>query len=134
MSEENVELVRQVVQSFNCRDLAAMSQKFDPEIEWHPGGPAAVEREVYRGRDEVSSGFAAGWETWEVFTLRESEVRDLGDSLVWLGRARLRGGDASHVELDQEFAIHFLVQSEKIVRIRGFREWQAALEAAGLRE
>ena len=129
-----MELVRQFVQSFNRRDLAAMSERFDPEIEWRPGGPAAVERAVYRGRDEVTSGFAATWETWEVFTLGESEVRDLGDSLVWLGRARLRGGDASHVELDQEFAVHFLVRGEKIVRFRGFREWQDALEAAGLRE
>jgi ketosteroid isomerase-like protein len=134
MSEENVELARQVVQAFNRRDLAAMSQRFDPEIEWQPGGPAAIERAVYRGRDEVSTGFAAAWETWEVFILTESEVRDLGDSLVWLGRARLRGADASHVEFDQEFAIHFLVQDAKIVRIRGFREWQEALEAAGLSE
>ena len=134
MSQENVELVRQFVQSFNRRDLAAMSQWFDPEIEWRPGGPAAVERTVYRGRDEVAGGFTATWETWEVFTLKESEVRDLGDSLVWLGRARLRGGDASHLELDQEFAIHFLVRGEEIVRFRGFREWQVALEAAGLSE
>jgi ketosteroid isomerase-like protein len=134
MSEENVALVRQFVQAFNRRDLAAMSQKLDPEIEWQPGGPAAVERAVYRGPDEVSSGFAATWETWEAFTLEESEVRDLGDSLLWLGRARLRGSDASHVELDQEFAIHFLVRGEKIVRSRGFREWQVALEAAGLSE
>jgi ketosteroid isomerase-like protein len=134
MSQENVALVRQVVQSFNRRDLTAMSQRFDPEIEWQPGGPAAVERAVFRGRDEVASGFAAAWETWEVFTLRESEVRDLGDSLVWLGRALLRGADASHVEFDQEFAIHFLVRGEKVVRIRGFREWQVALEAAGLSE
>jgi ketosteroid isomerase-like protein len=134
MSEENVEVVTQFVQSFNRRDLAAMSQRLDPEIEWRPGGPAAVERAVYRGRDEVSSGFAATWETWEVFTLKESEVRDLGDSLVWLGRARLRGGDASHVELDQEFAVHFLVRRERIVRIQGFSEWQEALEAAGLEE
>jgi ketosteroid isomerase-like protein len=134
MSEENVELVRQFVQSFNRRDWAAMSQRLDPEIEWRPGGPAAVERAVYRGGDEVSSGFAATWETWEVFTLGENEVRDLGDSLAWLGRARLRGGDASHVELDQEFAVHFLVRRERIVRIQGFSDWQEALEAAGLSE
>ena len=55
------------------------------------------------------------------------------DSLVWLGRARLRGG-TSHVEFDQEFAIHFLVRDGKIVRFQGFREWQEAIEAAGLRE
>jgi hypothetical protein len=45
----------------------------------------------------------------------------------------LRGG-TSHVEFDQEFAIHFLVRDGKIIRFQGFREWQEAIEAAGLRE
>jgi ketosteroid isomerase-like protein len=133
MSDENVELARQLTDAFNRRDLAAMTQTFDPEIEWWPGGPAAVERAVYRGRDEVSSGFAGTWETWELFHLEESEVRDLGDSVVWLGRAQMRGG-ASHVELDQEFAVHLLMRDGKIVRIRGFLTWREALEAAGLPE
>jgi ketosteroid isomerase-like protein len=133
MSDENVELVRQLVDAFNRRDLAAMTRTFDPEIEWRPGGPAAVERAVYRGRDEVSSGFAGTWETWELFRLEETEVRDLGDSVVWLGRAQMRGG-ASHVELDQEFAVHLLMRDGKIVRIRGFLTWREALEAAGLPE
>jgi ketosteroid isomerase-like protein len=132
MSEEKVALVTQFVQAFNRRDLAGMSRGLDSDVEWTPGGPAAVERVVYRGRAEVLDGFAATWETWEVFHLEESEVRDLEDSLVWLGRARLRGG-ASHVEVDQEFAIHFLVREGKIVRFRGFREWRYALEA-GLSE
>lgn len=130
MSSQDVEVVRQMVQAFNQRDLGAMTQWLAPEVEWEPGGPAAVERTIYRGRDEVASGFAATWETWEVFQVEESEVRDLGDSIVWLGHARLRG----HVEVYQEFAVHFLVRGGKIVRFRGFREWQEALEAAGLRE
>ena len=134
MSKENVELVRQFVQAFNRRDLATMTRSLDAEVEWTPGGPAAVERAVYRGRGEVSDGFAATWETWELFHLDESQVRDLGDSLVWLGRARLRGSDVSHVELDQEFAVHFLVRGDKIIRFRGFRQWREALEAAGLSE
>jgi ketosteroid isomerase-like protein len=133
MSQENVEAVRQLVQAFNRRDIAAITQLFDPKIEWKPGDPAAVERDVYRGREQVSSGFVATWETWEVFHLEDSEVRELGDSLVWLGRARLRGG-ARHIELDQEFAVHFLLHGGKIVQFRGFREWQVGLEAAGLRE
>src|SRR5215211_6025977 len=133
MSRENVEVAQQLIQAFNHRDLAAMTRSFDPEIEWTPGGPAAVERAVYRGRDEVSDGFAATWETWERFHLEEHEARDLGDSVLWLGRAQLRGG-ASHVELDQEFAVHLLIDGGKIGRIRGFRTWQEALEAAGLSE
>ena len=134
MSEENVEVVRQLVRAFNQRDLAAMTQWFAPDVEWEPGGPAAVERALYRGRDEVSSGFASTWETWEVFQVEESEVRDLGGSVVWLGSAHMRGGDASHLEFDQPFAIHFLVRGGKVARFRGFRSWQEALEAAGLEE
>ena len=133
MPEENVELARDVVHAFNRRDLAALTERFDSEIEWAPGGPAAVESALYRGRDEVAGGFAATWEAWELFDLQESDVRDLEDSVLWLGRARLRGG-ASHVELDQEFAVNLLVRDGKIARIHGFTTWQAALEAAGLPE
>ena len=125
--------VRQLVHAFNRRDIAAMSEVLNPAIEWKPGGPAAVERDVYRGLEQVTSGFVATWETWELFHLEESEVRDRGDSVVWLGRSQMRGG-ASHVDLDQAFAIHFLVRGGKIVRIEGFLEWQEALIAAGLAE
>ena len=133
MSEDNVEVVRQVVQAFNRRDLPAMTERFDPDIEWTPGGPAAVERGVYRGREEVSNGFADTWEAWEVFALVEEEVRDLDEAILWLGRTRLRGG-ASHVELDEEFAILFELRGDRIVLMRGFVGWQQALEAAGLSE
>ena len=131
MSKENVELVRAMVGAFNRRDLAAMREMFDPEIEWTPGGPAAVEHDVYRGRDPVLDGFAATWEAWEVFRLSEHEVRDFGESAVWLGRAQLRGG-TSHVELDQEFAVHFRIDAGVLVRIHGFADWERALEHAGL--
>jgi ketosteroid isomerase-like protein len=133
MSRENVELATGLIRDFNRRDLAAVTGAFDPEIEWRPAGPAAVERAVYRGRDQVSDGLAAGWDAWEVFRLEEREVRDLGDSVLWLGRAQMRGG-ASHVELDQEFAVRLEIDGGKVVRIQGFLGWQDALEAAGLEE
>src|SRR5947207_1600538 len=126
MSVENVDVVRQLVQAFNRRDLPAMSEWFDAGIEWMPGGPAAVDRPVYRGLDEVSGGFAATWETWDVFRLEEHEVRDLDESVLWLGRSRLRGG-ASQVDLDQEFAVHLLMDHGKIVRMHGFAAWRDAL-------
>jgi hypothetical protein len=133
MSQENVALAQQIVDAFNRRDLAATTERFDPEIEWTPGGPAAVERSVYRGLDEVSAALAAGWESWELFRLEEREVRDLGNSALWLGRAQLRGG-TSQVEVDQEFAVHFLFVEGAVARMHGFLSWQEALEAAGLRE
>jgi hypothetical protein len=68
-----------------------------------------------------------------VFHLEDREVRDLGDSVLWLGRAQMRGG-ASHVELDQEFAVQLEMDAGRVVRIRGFLAWQEALEVAGLSE
>ena len=133
MSQEKVGIVRQVIQAFNQRDLGAMTRWFAPGVEWEPGGPAAVESAIYRGRDEVSAGFAATWETWEVFRVEESEVRDRGDSVLWLGSAQLKGG-TSHLELDQPFAVHFLIQGGEIVRFQGFLNWQEAIDAAGLSE
>ena len=56
MSEENVEAARQLVEAFNRRDLAGMTDGFNPEIEWMPVGPAAVERSVYRGRTRSRTG------------------------------------------------------------------------------
>jgi ketosteroid isomerase-like protein len=133
MSEENVELAECLIRDFNRRDLPAVTEAFDREIEWRPGGPAAVERAVYRGRDQVSDGLAATWDAWELFHLAKHGVRDLGESVLWLGRAQMRGG-ASHVELDQEFAVHLEIDRGKVVRIHGFLVWQEALEAAGLRK
>jgi hypothetical protein len=49
MSRQNVELAKRLIRDFNRRDLAAVTAAFDPEIEWRPVGPAAVERAVYRG-------------------------------------------------------------------------------------
>jgi ketosteroid isomerase-like protein len=133
MSQENLDVVREVVAAFNRRDLPTMVERFDPEVEWVPGGPAAVERGDYRGRDEVSGAFAATWETWDRFQVTESELHDRGDSILWLGRAQLKGA-ASQVEFDQEFAVHFLLRKSKIVRFQGFREWEEALRAAGPQE
>src|SRR5436190_1904773 len=105
MSRENLEVVRQVVEAWNQRDGDLAATYLSPDVEWAPAGPAAIERTVYRGRGECARGFAAVWETWEEFHFTEADVRDLGDSILWLGHVHARG-KTSHVELDQEFAHH----------------------------
>src|SRR5204862_6962998 len=116
MSQENVEIVRKAIQAWNQREADLLLSYAAPEIEWMPAGPAAVERSVYRGHDEVASAYAAVWETWDVFEFQEGQVRDLGDSVLWLGRVKMRGS-ASQVELDQEFAAYWMVRDGKLIRI-----------------
>ena len=76
------------------------------------------------------AGFNEIWDTWDLWEFQEHDIRDLGDSVLWLGRVHMRGG-ASQVELDQEAANLLDFSGDKIVRVRGFRSWQEALDAAG---
>ena len=133
MSKENVEIVRQVIEAWNQRDEDLAVSYMAPDVEWAPAGPAAVERTVYHGREECSRGFAAVWETWDEFHFKETEVRDSGDWVLWLGHVRARG-KTSHVAFDQEFAHHVVLLGGKIVRVRAFLTWHEALEAVGLSE
>jgi ketosteroid isomerase-like protein len=133
MSQENVEIVRRGVEAWNQRDGELWLSYAAPEVEWSPAGPATVDSSVYRGYEEVRAGFDAVWETWEEFHCQESEVRDLGDSVLWLGRVKMRGG-ASQVELDQEFAFHAVLRDAKVTTVRTFLLWGEALAAVGLSE
>ncbi len=133
MSEKNVEVIRELVEAWNQRDEELAAGYLTTDIEWAPAGPAAVERVVYRGREECSKGFASVWETWEEFLFEEGEIRDLGDSVLWLGRVHMRGG-SSHLELDQEFANYFLLRDGLIARATAFLSWTEATGAAGLEE
>jgi ketosteroid isomerase-like protein len=133
MSKENVEIVRQLIQAWNQRDSNLALRYLALEVEWAPAGPAAVERPIYRGHDQVSQGLDATWEAWEEFHFEGDDFRDLDDSVLWLGRVQMRGG-TSHLELDQEWAIYCSLRDGKVFRIHAFSEWQEGLEAAGLSE
>jgi ketosteroid isomerase-like protein len=133
MSQENVEIVRKGIDAWNHHDADLWLSYAAPEIEWLPAGPAAVESAVYRGREDVANGIAAVWETWDVFELRGGHLRDLGDSVLWLGRVKMRGS-ASGIELDQEFAIHSVICDGKVTRTHTFLAWGEALDAVGLSE
>jgi len=131
VSAKNVDLVREAIEAWNQREPDLLRRFASPEIEWMPAGPAALERAVYRGYDEVASGVAATFETWGVFHLHESELRDHGDSVLWLGRVEMRGR-TSGVELDQEYAVHSVFRDGKITKIQTFLSWREGLDAAGL--
>jgi ketosteroid isomerase-like protein len=129
MSQERVEIVREGIEAWNRHDFEMGIRHLAPDVEWLPASPAAVERSVYRGYDEVRRGFDAIWDTWDVFQFEEREIRDLGDSVLWLGIVHMRGG-TSGVELDQEFANLLAFSGDQVVRVRGFRSWQEAIDAA----
>ena len=96
MSQENVEAFKRGVDADNRRDLEAMLEDFDPEVEWHSallmslGGEATV----YRGHEGIRKLYRDLDEVLDKFHWEYAEIRDLGDRVVGIGRFRTRGKGA----------------------------------------
>ena len=96
MSQPNVEAFKRAIEAFDCRDIAALLGELDPEVEWHPamarllGGDATV----YRGHGGVRQWFRDMDETFAQINFEFSEIRDLGDRVLAIGRMRARGRES----------------------------------------
>ena len=132
MSQENVDRVRDFIDAYNRRDFDAAIELFDPEIDWVL--PAHQRADSGRGPDHVIRFFEGIDETFDELQLLPQEFVDGGDRVA----TRLRHyahGKGSGMVLDEELYHQVTTfRGGRIVRIEYFTDWNAALEAAGLRE
>ena len=94
MSEENVEAVKRAIEAANRRDIEAVLEEADPEVEWpHPGFHVALggEATVYRGHAGVRKVLQDLYELFDEVEILVSEIRDLGDRIVVVGALQGRG-------------------------------------------
>ncbi len=135
MSQEKVEIVRRVADAYNRRDVDAMLDELQPEIEWHPwlqvqlGGGATV----YRGHQGVREGIRDGEDAFSEVQADLSEIRDLGERVVAIGHLRGRGKESGAMT-ESELAWIVEFKNGKVIRVREYLEPKEALEAAGLSE
>jgi ketosteroid isomerase-like protein len=132
MSQENVEVVRRAFESFNRRDLAAAADAFDADAEWVPY-LAALEEEVYRGRDEIEGMWREVLRDVPDFRIELVEVvADEEDTVVvevdFLGMGRASGADIRTTVYQAASFRH-----GKVASVQGFRTAPEALHAVGLR-
>jgi len=131
MSQENVEIVKRLLDAFNVRDfdLAAelmtldfefISPMFDSEGKSYRGPENAAHHRDFLG-------------TWKVYRLVADEVRDLGDRVLALGRVQGRGR-GSGVPVDTPWGAIYDFREGKVSRARPFFDHTEALRAAGLSE
>ena len=135
MSQENVEIVRRVSDAYNRGDVEAMLDELHPEVEWHPwlqlqlGGEATV----YRGHQGVQTGIGELEEAFSEIQAEQSEIRDLGERVVAIGRHRARGKESGAItESPLAWIVEF--ESGKVIRVREFLDPEEALGAVGLSE
>ena len=129
MSQENVEIVRRLLEAVNRRDLDAMLETGDPEIEI-----VTLMTGTYRGH--------AGWrqlveqmaEEVSGFQFVPEDLIDVGQDRVvavtrWVGTGRTSG-----IALPDTTGLVYTLRDGLVVRQESFRDRAEALKAVGLTE
>jgi ketosteroid isomerase-like protein len=136
MSQENVEAVWRGVQAWNTDDLDAALAELHPDVEWHPSLEPAFEGKAttFKGHDGARRAWAEyRGEMFERLTIQVEEIRDLGESVLLLGRFTVIGR-ATHIEFDTEVGQLITFRDGKVATVHDYLSHREALEAAGLEE
>ena len=131
MSAEAVAVVEAFCELAIPDDAAAMSDLLDPDVILRGTRGGLDERRVGRGRQAVFDYLAEIQDLWEHFDAEVERLIDADDSVVvfWRETARARHGG---LEVENETAAIFKVESGKIVEITGYLDRDEALRAARL--
>ena len=132
MSNETVEIVQRIFDSWGAGDFGAGLTELDPDVVFvvrHPF-PEAV-RTV--GPDGIARYLRRFLDNWETYAVEASEFRAAGDTVV-VDALQHGRGKASQIDMERRLYMLFTFRGRKIVRIESILERDQALEAAGLGE
>jgi ketosteroid isomerase-like protein len=126
--------MRRCMDAWNRGDVDAWLETGHPEIEWSSAITRRVEGDesVYRGREEARRFWDEWHSLWDL-TIDVSEIRDLGETVLVVGRMRTRG-KASGVDLEGPVAYVAEFEEGSIRRIRAYLDPAEAREAVDLSE
>jgi ketosteroid isomerase-like protein len=138
MSEENVEVVRRIVDAHQRGDFATVYAAYDPAIEWRTGDARAAQwsdfEPVYHGHEGVRTFWRTWFAAWETVDFEYEEFIDAGDQVLSILSQRMRGR-TSGVELEwHSYGQVWTIRDGKVIRVQFFANRDEALEAAGLSE
>jgi ketosteroid isomerase-like protein len=132
MSQENVTIMRAVLEAFNRRDGVAFGTFLDEDAQIVPVR-TALDGSVFRGTGAAVQYCKAVDESWENLTWEVEEIRDGGDWVIALGRIRGRGRDSGAL-IDARGAWVARFGNRRITEFQTFSNRTEALEALGLQE
>ncbi|MCW3057148.1 MAG: hypothetical protein JWO21_1117 [Solirubrobacterales bacterium] len=130
MSQENVDVVRQVLDAYSRRDIDALRTLNHPDVELDWSASRGSLAAVYRGFEEGLRFYAEYYETFESSVIVPDCFIDVGDSVVVPNVVHQRGRD--DIEVSARSTLLCTVRDGKVTRVCLFHEEDEALKAVGL--
>jgi ketosteroid isomerase-like protein len=137
MSQENVKLVREVIEASQRGEMERVFDAYDPDIEWRISAlptRAPDSEPVYRGHEGVRAFWRAWAEAFETPSFDYEEFIDAGDTVVSILSQRVRGRTSGIEQEWKSYGQNWTIRERKVVRVEFFLTRAEALEAAGLSE
>jgi hypothetical protein len=129
VSQENLKVVRRLLDAICERDLESLLELTDPEIEWDSF--FALQGEAYHGHDGIRQYLTDIHEAFEDLRPEIGDLLDGGEVVIGVGRVHYRGR-SSGVETESTAGWMLKFRDGKVLRFRAFSEPEQRLEAVGL--
>jgi ketosteroid isomerase-like protein len=133
MAARNVEIVRQVYECVNQGRWDGLAELLDPNVAQYGTVGGLEEHTVVRGRNEIAQLYEREADAWDRQRIEPERLIDAGDRVLVFQREYQRGR-SSGLELVVETAAVIDLRNGRVVRIQGYMDRAAALEAVGLSE
>ncbi len=133
MSQENIEIVKRVIQVINERDLDGLLAVCDPEVEFHTLTQWAGEPSALRGHEGAEYMLAFLDRDFDEMRTEPQEFIDAGERVVVPIKLSAIG-QQSRVPVRMSEALVFTVSDGRLVRVQVCGTREKALEVAGLSE
>jgi ketosteroid isomerase-like protein len=132
VSEANREAFKRVIEAYNRRDVGALLDELDTQIEWRPVLPVVLggDSTVYRGHDGVRQLLRDLDEVLAERQMEFSEIRQAGDRVVAIGSLRIRGKSSGALS-ESPFGCVAELKNGKAIRIQTYLDPSDALEHLG---
>jgi ketosteroid isomerase-like protein len=136
MSEENVALVRELLEMFDRREHERAFDFYDPEIEWDASNMGETLPDlagVYHGHDGVRRYWRRWLEAWSDIDFDIAELLDAGDDVVAvIANQRQWGRHSGAMTEVSGYALVFTIHNGKVTRWRQYPSREEAVKAVGL--
>jgi ketosteroid isomerase-like protein len=131
MSQENVEIVRAVIDALNREDWEAALKHMDSDFELDFSRAVGPLRGVFK-LDQMRAFWDEIFGMWEAVRFEVDEIVEAGEQVATLSTDNYRGRDG--IELTVHPCVVWTIRNGRIVHGCFYQEWQEALEALAVSE
>jgi ketosteroid isomerase-like protein len=130
MSQENLELAREVFDAVARQDLSRLIELTDPEVEWQSFFALGEQGGVYRGHHGIERYIGDLVDAWETVRPEIEDGVGVGAVVVAVGRIHDRGrGSGVETEASAGWVLEF--RSQRVLVFRAFQQPEQVLGAIG---